>query len=97
MKLFSFWHKEQTLFGLTQRDIEHHAALVAILLSALVVFSFVSYSRLLQFATGVVTALLYIGWGIVHHKLEGDLYFKNMIEYVLIAILSIVILGGIFL
>jgi hypothetical protein len=92
-----FWHKDRTIFGLSARDIQHHAVLVIILLGALWVFAVVSYSRYLQFATGVVTAVLYVVWGIVHHKLDGDLYFKNMVEYVFIALLSIVILGGIFL
>ena len=96
MKL-PFFHKERTIFGLSQRDVQHHAILVIMLLTALWVFAIVSYSKQLQFATGVVTALLYVAWGVVHHKMDGDLYFKNVIEYVFIALLSIVILGGIFL
>jgi len=92
-----FWHRDRTIFGLSQKDVQHHAILVVMLLIALWVFAIVSYSKQLQFATGVVTALLYVVWGLVHHKMDGDLYFKNMIEYVFIALLSIVILGGIFL
>jgi hypothetical protein len=85
------------IFGLSKRDIEHHAVLVLLLISALVVFSIFSYSRHLQFATGVVAAVLYVLWGVVHHKMEGDLYTKNMVEYVFIALLAIVILAGVYL
>lgn len=97
MRLFRFLHKERTVFGLTERDIQHHLVLALLLLGALWVFAMVSYSKMLQFATGVVTALCYVAWGIIHHKLDGDLYFKNVVEYIFIALLSIVILGGIFL
>ena len=96
MKLL-FFHKDRTIFGLSQRDVQHHAILVIILLAALWVFAIVSYSKYLQFATGVVSAILYVVWGLIHHKMDGDLYFKNMVEYVFIALLSIVIMGGIFL
>ncbi len=92
-----FWHKDKTIFGLTERDLRHHALLIVMLLVALWIFGLVSYSRTLQFATGVGASILYVVWGAIHHKLDGDLYFKNMIEYIFIALLSIVIMGGIFL
>lgn len=94
---WNFWHREKTIFGLTRRDIEHHAILVVMLLIGIGIFALVSYSRILQFATGVVIALCYVLWGYIHHKLDGDYHIQNMVEYVFIALLSILILGGIYL
>ncbi|MBI4130449.1 hypothetical protein HY468_03985 [Candidatus Roizmanbacteria bacterium] len=85
------------LWGFKDKDIGHHLVLLVIMLVLAVVFLTVSYSRLMQFTIGVIAAGLYVGWGIVHHTLEGDLHVKNVIEYVSIALLGVVILGGILL
>lgn len=82
---------------LANRDLWHHVLLAIILLGGYMVFRSVSYSRMLQFAVGCGTAILYVIWGIIHHYLDGDLYFKNMVEYIFIALLSVVILAGILL
>lgn len=78
-------------------DFWHHLILMAVLSLALFVFWLVSYSHILQFVVGIIAALLYVVWGLLHHYLDGDLHSKNMIEYVFIAILAVVILGGILL
>ena len=49
----------------------------------------------MQFIIALLTALLYVGWGIVHHYLDRDLHYKSVVEYVLIALLGLVIITGI--
>ena len=46
----------------------------------------------LQLAAGIVTAIAYMLWGIIHHYLEHDLYPRIVIEYVLIGLIAIVLL-----
>lgn len=47
-----------------------------------------------QFLVVIVTAIVYFCWGIAYHLLEGDLHPKIVVEYLLIAILSIFLLRG---
>lgn len=48
----------------------------------------------LQFKIILATSSFYVIWGIVHHFLEKTLYPKIVIEYIAVALLAIVILGG---
>ncbi len=41
--------------------------------------------------------LIYLIWGLIHHKHDKSLTFPILIEYLLTALLSIVILTGILL
>ena len=61
--------------------------------------SFVSSfgNRRLQFKIVVTTSFLYVVWGVVHHFLEKTLYPKIVVEYILVALLAVVILGGLLL
>ncbi|KKR50258.1 MAG: hypothetical protein UU81_C0009G0007 [Microgenomates group bacterium GW2011_GWC1_41_8] len=88
-------HSKQTIFGLTELDLWHHTVLIFILTTALFAFLFFSPSKILQFTIGCIAALLYVGWGVLHHYIDGDLHFKNVIEYILFAVLGLVILTGI--
>lgn len=90
-------HKTMTLFGWKDRDFVHHIALVCVLLTGVMLFVFVSYSRILQFLVAVGVAISYVIWGIVHHKLDHDFHMKSVIEYVLIALLSVLIVGTVLL
>lgn len=50
---------------------------------------------LAQFQTLVVLSFLYLGWAIIHHYLDRTLNLEVTIEYMLTALLAIVILYGI--
>lgn len=71
--------------------------LLTILSSGFISFIWSAGNRRLQFKIVVVTAFLYAVWGLVHHFLEKTLYPKIVIEYIAVAILAIVILGGLLL
>lgn len=86
-----------TLFGFSDQDFWHHLALGLIILLGILLFFAVSPSKGLQFAIGLLTACSYVAWGYFHHKADSDYHFKSMIEYVLIATLGVLILGGVLL
>ena len=77
-------------------DITHHFfhyfVLLAIIFSGLAAFfSFRNYP-VVQLLVGIVTALSYVTWGIVHHFVDKDLNVKIIIEYLAVAIFAIIIL-----
>lgn len=48
----------------------------------------------LQFKIVVLTSFLYVIWGVAYHFFDKTLYLKIVVEYIVIAILAMVILGG---
>lgn len=74
----------------------HYVILVLIIFTGGFVF-FLYQDKTLKFQVGSLTALAYICWGIVHHRWEKNLNFKIVVEYVLVGVLTIVLLGGILL
>lgn len=42
----------------------------------------------------IITAVIYFFWGILTHYAENDLHPKIMVEYLLIAILAVIIIRG---
>lgn len=51
-------------------------------------------NRRLQFKIVVLTSFLYVVLGIIHHFFEKTLYPKIVVEYIVVALLAVVILGG---
>jgi hypothetical protein len=47
-----------------------------------------------QFNLVIILSLFYFIWGFVYHRIKGDLHPKIMIEYLLIAVLTIIISKG---
>ena len=75
--------------------LSHYIFLLSILIMGLVSYSFFTPFPDKQFGVVILTAILYVIWGIAHHHLEGNLHAKIMVEYSLIALLSIMILRGV--
>lgn len=53
-----------------------------------------SPDKTVKFRVAALLALAYIFWGIIHHLLEGNLKLKIVIEYSLIGLLGLILLGG---
>jgi len=70
----------------------HFVALLLILSVGLFTFFAVSGSRQLQLLVGIMTAVSYVAWGLIHHAAHGELYRKVVVEYILIGIIAIVLL-----
>ena len=48
----------------------------------------------------IITILLgvsYVVWGIVHHKEHHDLHLKIIIEYLLVAVMAVILFGSLLL
>lgn len=73
----------------------HYIFLLSILIAGIISYIVFSPYPSKQFGAVVITAILYIIWGIAHHHLEGDLYPKIVVEYILIALLSVILLRGV--
>lgn len=74
--------------------LAHYLTLFLILgLGVVAIFNFVG-NKNRQFLVVIITSMLYFLWGVVHHWLEEDLHPKIVVEYLLIAILSIFLLRG---
>lgn len=75
----------------TQHTI-HLLTLVAILIVGVVAFFYAQGNRFAQLAIGIVTVGAYLGWGMMHHSARGDLHRKVVVEYLLMAMMVLVLL-----
>ena len=74
----------------------HFLVLIIILVTGVGLFFYAGSNRSLQLAIGIMSTLAYVGWGVIHHALQRDLYPKVVVEYVLMGLIAIVLLMAIF-
>jgi hypothetical protein len=67
--------------------------LIAILAGGVASFIYLNGNQSAQFIIGVVTAIAYFLWGIIHHLVNNDLHKKVVIEYALIGALAVILLS----
>lgn len=70
----------------------HTVVLLCILAGGALTFWYAAGNTRLQLLSGVLTAVAYVAWGIIHHAMQGDLHRRIVIEYMLIGGIAIVIL-----
>ncbi|KKR87200.1 hypothetical protein A2875_05015 [Candidatus Gottesmanbacteria bacterium RIFCSPHIGHO2_01_FULL_46_14] len=70
----------------------HYVVLVSILAGGIASFVILRGDVAAQQRIGIVTAVAYVIWGIVHHAASGDLHRKVVIEYVLVGAVAILVL-----
>ena len=70
----------------------HFVTLFIILGIGVGTFFYSHGNAMAQFVTGVATAVAYVFWGILHHSAKEDLHANVVVEYVLIAAISIIVL-----
>lgn len=84
-----------------KKRVANHLAqylILLIILSLAALFFFLaSGHRQLQFKIVVLASSLYVAWGVVYHFFDKTLYSKVVVEYIAVALLAIVILGGLLL
>lgn len=78
----------------THFHLLHYLILIIIMGVAVVLFFSYQGNPGLQLRIAVGASGAYFLWGVVHHKCKGDLYPKIVVEYLLIAILAIILLKG---
>lgn len=75
-----------------KRHHYHLIILAAIMGLGVITFFSLSGNRSLQLLVGIVTTVAYVIWGLMHHAIEGDLYKKVMVEYLLVGAIAIIVL-----
>jgi lipopolysaccharide export LptBFGC system permease protein LptF len=75
-----------------KQSVIHFLVLLAILAAGVFTFWYVRPNTTIQLFIGIVTAVLYVLWGLTHHALKKDLHPKVMVEYLLIGVIAIVLL-----
>ena len=75
-----------------REELIHQGVLVAMLIGSIAAFWFARGNVGYQLAIGIVTAVAYVLWGIIHHLLKKDLHRNIVIEYVLIGVIAIILL-----
>lgn len=75
--------------------IAHYIVLLVILLGGVSAFFSVSGDTTMQLAIGILTAISYAFWGIIHHLLQHDLHRRIVVEYFLISSIAIILLATI--
>jgi hypothetical protein len=73
----------------------HYAILAMWFSLGVILLSLARYNRELQIQTLMFVTIGYIAWGAIHHYILHTLCAKIMLEYVLFAILSILLFWGV--
>jgi hypothetical protein len=75
-----------------KQTVIHFIVLIAILSAGVLTFIAVHPNTTLQLLVGIITAVVYVLWGIIHHAIKKDLHQKIVVEYLLIGAIAIVLL-----
>ena len=74
------------------KQMNHFLPLFGILAAGALGFFLFSFDRVFQAALTVATAVGYVSWGVIHHRIHKDLYPEVIIEYIAVAALGLVII-----
>jgi hypothetical protein len=79
------------------KDLPHYMLLGGILIAGFAGLILFSYDINFQVAVAVATAVSYVAWGIIHHRIHRDLHLEVIIEYIAVSLLGLVILFSLIL
>ena len=75
-----------------KQSVVHFLVLLVILAVGVFTFIYVRPNTTVQLFVGIITAVAYVLWGIIHHAARKDLHQKIVVEYLLIGAIAIVLL-----
>jgi hypothetical protein len=75
----------------------HYFTLLCVQLVGLWGIFWFSYQPAMQLSIVISMAVSYVVWGIVHHQEHHDLHLKIVFEYLLVAILAVLLFGSLLL
>ena len=83
--------------NLTNHRHRHYHIFQYLLLFLLLTISFFAFMKSLgipqkQFQVGIVTAMMYVTWGVAHHLYDRDLNWKIVLEYLAVSLLGLAVL-----
>jgi len=76
------------------RHAWQYLILFFILTAGFATFISVRGNILHQFFVGLGIAIVYVAWGVFHHVLERDFNWKIMVEYSVLAVFAVSVLGA---
>lgn len=79
------------------RENLHHtflATLLVILSIGVFLFYLSSVNPAQQYTIVILFSLFYFLWGMIYHTLKGDFHLKIVVEYLLIALLAVLLARG---
>ena len=74
------------------KHLPHYLSLIGIFAAGTFGIYTFAYDRSLQMAVVVATAGAYVTWGVVHHFIHRDLYLAVIVEYLVVAVLGVVLI-----
>lgn len=77
-----------TMKSKTVRHLSHYLVLLIVCFSGLIAIIFTPHRRDIQAMLVGLIALVYFLWGILHHKIEKELNFEIIVEYLLFSLLG---------
>lgn len=84
-----------------EKDFSHHPihyfTLLCVMLTGLWGLFWFGSDPFIQIAIVISMAVSYVVWGVIHHKLHSDLHIKIVMEYILMAMLSVLIFTSLIL
>jgi hypothetical protein len=72
----------------------HYFTLLSVMLVGLWGIFLFSFQPAMQLSIVISMSIAYVIWGISHHRQHHDLHIKIVFEYVLVALLGILIIGS---
>jgi len=66
--------------------------LAIILSSTVFLFGQVRENKMMQILVGILISTLYVTWGMIHHAMQGDLYPKVVVEYLLVGAIAVTLI-----
>ncbi len=73
------------------KHLPHYLSLAGILLACVLGFLIFPYDKDFRIAILFSTAIAYVAWGIVHHRLNDDFYPSVLLEYLTVAFLGVAV------
>ncbi len=73
------------------KHLPHYMSLIGMFTVAFIGFFVFSYDRGFQTAIVVGASVGYVAWGIVHHAIHKDLNLEVFLEYLIFAVVGLVV------
>ena len=70
------------------KDLKHYLSLLAILSIGFGLFWIFNFNRQIQIMITIGLGIAYIVWGVVHHLIRKEIYWRIVWEYIIVAALA---------
>jgi hypothetical protein len=76
--------------------MEDYLVLAAVFISGIATFFFFGQTLIVRKAIVCFLVAVYVLWGVIHHYQKGDLHFRVVLEYFLIALIALMVCFSLF-